>query len=197
MNGLLPDHDRSSPVTIDNLLPSFRYRISAETGIDASPPTVWSELVGIPMSALPLGFALTRLRHFPDVLAGNETPVAGTDTFFDATPIPVVVRVKQSLIISAGPSQAWKILGGDHPPDLDARQFSGWQEPGWIKVAMQFRLTEFDGGQKTLLSTETRITSTDDRTARLFAPYWWAIRAGSVLIRREVVAQVRKRAENH
>lgn len=195
MSGLARNDEPASQMVIDDLLPNYRYRISAESIVAAPRAAVWSELAHISMSALPIGFALTRLRHLPGVLVGNEKPVVGTDTFFDSTPIPVVVGVQPSLIISAGPSQAWKIFGGDRPPRLDAAQFSTWSDPGWIKVAMQFRLTDLDGGQKTLLTTETRIASTDDRTAHVFAPYWWAIRAGSVLIRREVVAKVRKRAE--
>jgi len=180
---------------ITTLLPGARYRIAAQSIIAAAPPVVWKELVELPMSALPVGFLLTLVRHFPDVAAGNEKRVRGTSTFLDATPIPVVVEDEPFLIVSAGPSQAWKLLGGTTGPALTAAQFVGWEEPGWIKVAMQFELTDLGSDRGTLLSTETRIAATDAGTARLFAPYWWMIRASSALIRREVVAKVKKRAE--
>lgn len=186
----------TTSAAIDDLLPYPRYRIAAESLIDTPASVVWAELLALPMSSLPWGFTLTRLRHLPDVLAGNETSVRGTDTFLDATPIPVVIHRAPEIIISAGLSQAWKIRGGARAPFLDATQFAAWNEPGWIKVAMQFHLAEAPGGRTTRLTTETRISATDTRTARVFAPYWWAIRAGSVLIRREVVAQVRRRAES-
>lgn len=180
---------------ITTLLPGARYRIAAESVIAAPPEVVWKELVELPMSALPVGFFLTLLRHFPDVAAGNEERTQGTTTFLEATPIPVVLEDEPRLIVSAGPSQAWKLPGGTAGPGLTAAQFVGWDEPGWIKVAMQFELTDLGSERGTRLATETRIVATDAATARVFAPYWWMIRAGSALIRREVVAKVKKRAE--
>jgi len=56
---------------------------------------------------------------------------------------------------------------------------------------------ELDGlGDCTRLSTETRVQPTDSAAARAFRPYWWAIRAGSGLIRRDVLHAVRQRAEH-
>lgn len=191
------DHGRgdSGPSTIDDMLPEYRYRIAASASIGAPRAAVWAELVDLRMSALPIGSALTRLRHLPGVLAGAETRVTGADKFFDVTPIPVLVSAEPSLIVSAGASQAWKLFGGSPPPSLDAARFPSWRADGWITVAMQFSLTELADGSGTLLATETRIGATDERTQRVFARYWWAIRAGSALIRREVVARVKDRAE--
>lgn len=180
---------------IDDLLPEPRYRIGAGETIAAPPEVVWRELLALPMSALPVGFALTALRHLPDVVAGNERRVRATDTFLDATPIPAVIVDEPRRVVSAGLSQAWKIVGGRRGPRLTAHEFRDWTGPGWIKVAMSFDLVPTDDGRGTVLSTETRVAATDPRTARAFAPYWFIIRAGSALIRREVVARVRRRAE--
>lgn len=179
--------------TLDELLPRPAYRISASRLIAADRQLVWNELVGLPMGALPVGFALTLVRHLPDVLLGVEKRVRSTDTFLDATPIALIISDEPNRLVSAGPSQAWKLFGAQKAPVLDAAGFRSWREPGWIRVAMEFTLTDVAGA--TLLSTETRIGVNDARTARAFRFYWWAIRAGSVLIRREVVARVRRRAE--
>jgi hypothetical protein len=181
--------------TLDGVLPDLRHRITASQRIDASPDIVWNELIAVPMSALPFGFAFTALRHLPDVLARNERPLRGSDTFIDATPIPVVVSDEPRLLISAGVSQAWRIVGGLVGPHLDAEAFRAWNEPGWLKVAMSFELTPLDGGRSTLLATETRVATTDARSARAFGLYWSVIRGSSALIRREVVARVAGRAE--
>jgi hypothetical protein len=61
-------------------------------------------------------------------------------------------------VISAGLSQAWRLLGGPTPPGLDAAALRAWSDPGWIKVAMEFRLEPAPAG--TVLSTETRILAT-------------------------------------
>jgi hypothetical protein len=46
-----------------------------------------------------------------------------------------------------------------------------------------------------VVSTETRVWATDERTARTFALYWWTIRLGSGLIRRMWLRAIRRRAE--
>ena len=68
-----------------------------------------------------------------------------------------------------------------------------WTEPGWIKVAMAFRLEPTSRG--TVLSTETRVLATDPATQRAFARYWYVIRPCSGAIRREVLRTVAHRAE--
>jgi hypothetical protein len=62
-------------------------------------------------------------------------------------------------VISAGLSQAWRLLGGQTPPRLDAAALRAWSQPDWIKVAMESRFESIPAG--TLLSTETRILATD------------------------------------
>jgi len=86
--------------------------------------------------------------------------------------------------VSAGLSQARRLLGGLAPPRLDGAALRAWSDPGWIKVAMEFRLEPAPAGA--LLSTETRILATDPSSRRFFAVYWFLIRASSAAIRREV-----------
>jgi len=182
------------PPLLDELLPDPAFRITAAVVVRAAPPAVWRTLLTLPMSALPVGFGLTLLRHLPDVLARHEKRVRGRDTFLDATPIPVVVARPPRLLISAGVSQAWKPVGAATPPALDADALRDWRQPGWITVAMSFALEPLpDGG--TRLSTETRVLATDARTACVFAPYWWLIRPASALIRREVLRAVKRESE--
>ena len=80
------------------------------------------------------------------------------------------------------------------PPHLDAAALRAWSQPGWIKVGMEFRLEATPAG--TLLRTETRVLAMDPRTRRVFAAYWFFIRAGSGAIRREVLRVVAHRAES-
>ena len=130
----------------------------------------------------------------PARLAGSKhEPLAGR-TFLDVTPIPVLFSERPRVVISAGLSQAWRLLGGVTPPHLDAAALRAWSQPGWIKVGMEFRLQSTPLG--TLLSTETRVQATDPRTRRAFAAYWLLIRAGSGAIRREVLRIVAHHAES-
>src|SRR6202011_4311908 len=114
-------------------------------------------------------------------LSGKKPgPLAGR-SFLDVTPIPVLFSERPHVVISAGLSQAWRLFGGSTPPDLDAAALRAWSQPGWIKAGMEFRLEPTRLG--TQLRTETRILSTDPRSRRAFAAYWYFIRLSASAIR--------------
>ncbi|HEX6451576.1 MAG TPA: hypothetical protein VF060_19190 [Trebonia sp.] len=182
-------------MTLDEVIPHPQYRMIQCHTVSAPPAAVWDELCRVTMSALPLGRALAGARLLPARLVGRRhRPLAGR-TFFDVTPIPVLFSERPQVVISAGLSQAWRLLGGLTPPSLDAAALRAWSDPGWIKIAMEFRLEPTPAG--TLLSTETRILATDPRSQRSFAVYWFLIRASSAAIRHEVLRIVARRAESH
>jgi hypothetical protein len=181
-------------VTLDEVVPDPHYRMCHSRTVSAPSAAVWDELCQVTMSALPLGYALEGVRLLPARLVGRKHRRLADRTFFDVTPIPVLFSERPRVVISAGLSQAWRLLGGLPPPRLDAAALRAWSQPGWIKVAMEFCLEPTPAG--TVLSTETRILATDPRTRRSFAAYWFLIRASSAAIRREVLRVVARRAES-
>ena len=181
-------------MTLDEVVPHPQYRMTQCRTVGAPPATVWDELCRVTMSALPLGHALEGARLLPARLAGRKyRPLAGR-TFLDVTPIPVLFSEQPRVVISAGLSQAWRLLGESIPPHLDAAALRAWSRPGWIKAGMEFRLEPVSAG--TLLSTETRVLATDPKTRRAFAAYWFVIRPSSSAIRRELLKVVARRAES-
>jgi len=140
-------------MTLDEVVPHPQYQMTHCRTVSAPPAAVWDELCRVTMSALPLGHALEGARLLPARLAGRKhQPLAGR-TFLDVTPIPVLFSERPQVVISAGLSQAWRLLGGLAPPRLDGAAPRAWPDPGWIKVATEFRLEPAPAG--TLLSTET------------------------------------------
>ena len=184
-----------STIDLDRLLPEPAHVIAASIDIDAPPSRVWHELMTVTLASLPVTSALTALRHLPARLIRRTGPLRGQDTFLEETPIPVVVANPPLQVISGGLTQPWRLLGGPPAPPLDLPQLHHWDKPGWVMVLMSFTLTPQRGTAITTLSTETRIGINDRLTARRFAPYWWLIRGGSAMIRREVLKQVKRRAE--
>ena len=87
--------------------------------------------------------------------------------------------------MSAASASRGSRLGGRSPK----ADFVSFDEPGYAKMAMSFRL---DGST---LSTETRVRVTDAASRRRFLVYWIAIRAGSGLIRRSWLKAIKRRAE--
>ena len=70
--------------------------------------------------------------------------------------------------------------------------FVQFDEPGFAKEAINFRVSaEGDG---VLLSTETRVKTTDARAVRSFRPYWVPVRAFGGLMRIEMLSAVARRA---
>jgi hypothetical protein len=182
-------------MSLDDEIPNPQYRLCHSRVVGAPPSVVWDELHRVTMSALPLGWALEAVRLLPARLFGRKHRPLAARSFLDVTPIPVLFSERPHLVISAGLSQAWRLLGGSTPPRLDAAALRAWSQPGWIKVGMQFRLESIPVG--TRLSTETRVLATDATTRRAFAAYWFFVRAGSGAIRREVLRTVAHRAESH
>ena len=180
-------------MNLDDVVPNPHFRMCHSRVIAAPLAAIWDELNTVPMSALPLGLVLESLRLLPAKLSGRKHPSLARRTFLEVTPIPVVFSEPPHVVISAGLSQAWRLLGGSIPPVLDAAGVREWTGTGWLKIGMEFRLESTTRGNR--LSTETRIHAMDPQTMRAFTAYWFVIRPFSGAIRREVLRVVAHRAE--
>ena len=96
-------------------------------------------------------------------------------------------------MVAGGVMQPWKLTGGAAPPALDAAALRAFAEPGWVKTG--FDLVLEPDGAGTRVTTETRVTATDARTRARFRLYWLFVRAGSGLIRHDMLRAVARRAE--
>ena len=75
----------------------------------------------------------------------------------------------------------------------DVADFAAFAEPGWAKVALDFRASSTPDGSR--LQTETRVYLTDAASRRRFACYWLVVRPFSGAVRRSWLAAARRRAE--
>lgn len=73
-------------------------------------------------------------------------------------------------------------------PRPDLATFRDFADPGFIKIGLNFRCAHG------MLTTETRVSTTDARSRWLFGLYWLFIRGGSGLIRRVWLRAIRRRA---
>lgn len=74
---------------------------------------------------------------------------------------------------------------------IDAQRFAAFEEPGCMKAALNFRLQALDSSS-TLVTTETRVFATDEPARRAFARYWLVVGPFSALIRRRMLAVLRR-----
>ncbi len=177
---------------LDDVVPEFDHVTRQARVIDAPRAVVWEELQRLRLRSLPVTMALGAVRALPVLLAGKGH--GGLDRpFLDVIPIPALSSEPSSAVVFGGVLQAWRLTGGAPPPELDAAGVRAFAEPGWVKVAMDFRLTPAMGG--THLSSETRVRTTDGETRRRFDRYWLVVRPGSSAIRWEVLTAVALKAE--
>jgi hypothetical protein len=178
-------------LTLDDVVPGPHFSERHELRMAAPPAAVWDALQDIRMGDTTLSRALMGIRRLPARAAGNSAWMASGRLLEDG-PVPVLGSDPARSVVAGGAMQPWKLTGGDDPPELDARQLRAFDEPGWVKAAFDFVLEP--DGEGTRVSTETRISATDTRTRARFGVYWMVIRAGSGLIRRDLLREVARRA---
>ena len=173
---------------LDAVLPAYRHGEIHATVARATPEALWAALEATTIGELRLTRLLTRLRGLPQ--ATGRTP------FLDAMTrrfAPLVGDAPRLLIVG-GIGQPWKLRGGQDVPVADAAALSAFDRPGFVVIAASFEV-EPAGEGRARLRTETRVQPTDPAAARAFRPYWYAIRIGSGLIRRDLLGAARRRAE--
>ncbi len=74
---------------------------------------------------------------------------------------------------------------------VDAQSFAAFNGAGCMKAALNFRLQSLDSSS-TLVTTETRVFTTDEQARRAFARYWLVVGPFSALIRRRMLAVLRQ-----
>lgn len=186
---------------LDDVLPVYRHRERHATQIAAAPEAVWSALHAVSSGELRLTRVLTTIRALPARLPGGRMPGGGVpadrgfiEAFLERGYRELRVDPPSALVAGAA-GQPWRLRGGETADVADLDGFRAFARPGFVLIATSFELEALGDG--TRLSTETRVQPTDAAAARAFRPYWWAIRAGSGLIRRDVLHAVRRRAERN
>ena len=71
-------------------------------------------------------------------------------------------------------------------PVASLDDLAAFTEPGWLKYGMEWRFTGTEDG-RTLVETATLCQATSRSSQAFFSAYWTLIRAGSGLIRREML----------
>ena len=184
----------TAPPTLDDLLGEGHFSERHERRIEAPPAVVWSALHEVRLVDLALSRTLMDLRTLPMRLRGRPRPQMVTARLLEDGPVPVLATEPGRMVLAGGAMQPWRLTRHTEPPPLDLEALRAFSEPGWVKVGMDFVLDP-EGGA-TRVRTETRIVATDPRTRLVFGIYWVAIRAGSGLIRRDMLRAVARRAED-
>ena len=177
---------------LDEVLPQWEFRSAHSVWVAAPPERVRDELLALSPRDLRLTRVLMGVRSLPRRLRGS--PRNGDRRSNGAALLPGSVElVRREFELALGlAGQFWKPVPVIVPL-VDGRAFRAFSRPGCGKAAIGFEIAAEGGGSR--LSTETRVVTTDAATRRTFARYWLVVRTGSGLIRREMLRELKRRAE--
>ncbi len=178
---------------LDDVLPVYGHRERHAAQIRATPEAVWAALQTVSGRDLRLTRLLMGVRALPG--RGRAMPAErGFIEAFLADGFRELDVDPPRTLVAGAAGQPWRLRSGETADVTDRAGFLAFARPGFVLMATSFELEVVGDG--TRLSTETRVRATDAATARRFRRYWWAIRAGSGLIRRDLLHAVRRRAES-
>jgi len=177
---------------LDALLPDYSFNEYHDIRINASPEEVKHALQTTGVGDIPAVHLLLKIRGIGDKdlnhkVADNKPAQKTFSTpdfnFFiaDSTEFISVMILRAS--------------AKTPPPEVTtAEQFMAFNEPGYVKVAFNFRFISLENGQ-TLVSTETRNYAMTNEDGRIFGRYWRIIYPGSAIIRRLWLDTLAEKAE--
>jgi hypothetical protein len=122
-------------------------------------------------------------------LTGADTISTPDFNFFVGAPDEwITVMILKSVIITNNANQP-------APPNISTlEQFISFNEPGYMKVAVNFRFINTNN-KGTILTTETRNKGVTRDDNRVFGYYWRIIYPGSAIIRRVWLDTIKKKAQ--
>jgi hypothetical protein len=176
---------------LDDFLPRYDFNEVHSVATSATPAAVMDAIRGVTPGEVPVLVALMAIRSLPALLRRRRLPLRGPllDGFRKSG--FVTLHEAPDELVVGGVGRFWEPSGGLRR--IDPGEFGGFAEPGFAKAALNFEIKRI--GERTLLTTETRIATTDDRSRRRFARYWRVVHPGSALIRLAWLRAIRKRAE--
>ena len=174
---------------------------TTEIDIAAPPDVVWQAIEELRLVDLRVTTVLMGVRSVPARLLKRGSLRSGSTAARRpvleamASSRFVVLHREQRAILTLGiVGQFWKLSGGQDAPVHSAAEFVAFDQPGFVKSAVDF---ELEGrGAATRLTTRTRNRPTDETAARRFRRYWLLIGPGSKAIRADILHAVRRRAES-
>jgi len=152
---------------LDELLPRYDFNERHHRVVAAPPLRVDQALEAVTLAEMPLVPLLFAVRSLPARLAGRQSLPRARDepllAQFLAAGFTLLVEDPGRELAVGVVAQMWE-RGGRTARIRDAAEFTSFDHPGFVKVAMNFRLVEQHGG--TRVETETRVLATDAASRR-------------------------------
>lgn len=187
----------SPSLHIDAALPAFDVVISESVVVDADPARTYEAAIALDFLRVrtPLLVAAMWVRGLPARLAGRPPEAPPRLVLGEGDPLPGWLILGET----PGVEFAFGAVGKFWQKEIEWRdvprdEFTLFAEPGFGKIACDFRVAECGPG-RTLLTYECRTATTSPDAHQKFARYWWLIRPFVGHIMRASLATIRADAE--
>lgn len=188
------NHAADSQLLMDQFLPRYDFSIVHADVFRAGPAACYAAACGMDLFQAPVVRILLGIRALPQGLADaikrrGETPAPEA--------APRAFRLKDMvglgwIMLGENPGvqmvlgqvgRPWKSIAGATDAPTTPEQFASFDEPGFAKIASSLKIDRY-GNASSIVTVETRVSLTDDRSRRRFRRYWLLIGPFSSLIRR-------------
>lgn len=180
----------AAPPLLEQLMPAHDFGEHHGRTIAAEPERVGAAIRAVTPADVPLARLLMTLRGLSRRTGPSDRPFLDGMTEIGFSELGQ--RGEEEMVFG-GIGQPWHLNGGETVRVDSASSFAGFDQAGFVKMAMDFRLHGVKG--ETRLETNTWVQATDPDSRRRFRLYWLAVRFGSGTIRRSLLGAIARRAE--
>ncbi|MGI9600553.1 MAG: hypothetical protein ACR2QE_01620 [Acidimicrobiales bacterium] len=170
----------------------------SEIEIAAPPQEVWQALLHVGIGEMRASGILLGLRSLPARFTGGGSmrrPPGADRPLVEAMVAGRFVELARrppSILTLGIIGQFWRLRGGADVAVDGPDQFMAFDEPGYVRAAIDFAVVEGVAGSRLITETCNRATSED--ADRRFRWYWRVVGPGSKLIRLDLLRAIRRHA---
>jgi hypothetical protein len=185
---------------VDEVMPVAEYRVRVRSAVRADLETTWAAVHEANLFADPWVRGLFAIRDLPTRLwhrlrGQPAESVPRSITFRDIAEMPNWVVLgedppRETVLGSVG--RFWQHDYGIR--EVAPSEFAGFAETGYAKTVAAIRLERLVDG-RTLMTYESRTTTTSAEARRRFRLYWVVLRFGIWLVMKRSLAAIRAEAE--
>jgi hypothetical protein len=178
---------------LDELLPGFDVNEVHTRELSGEPAAVLAAARAVTPGEIRFMGALLSLRSLPGRIRRTAVETRPEEPFIEqALRLGFVLLGERADEVVVGAiGRFWSPAGNRPLRFRDRGEFLAFEKPGYAKALMNIAVRPQGSG--TLLSTETRIASTDPAARRRFRAYWMLVGPWSGLIRREWLLAAQRR----
>ena len=187
--------DGSTPngALLDQFLPTYEVSERDETRVDAPVSVTYEVGKEVNPNHSPLVRAIFQTRQ--SLMGGRGSAALPNRPLLQMTKDMgwgVLAEIPDRVIVMGAFTQPWQAQVRFHalPPD----QFAAFHQPGYVKIVWTIEADSV-GPSRSIARTQTRVETTDPASRGRFRTYWSKFSPGILVIRKQMLAQIKAEAE--